>query len=63
MARKAEATFTATVFHQAPAVDGVAQFNVVGSVSGNYDSCWQQAKAITRFPVIQFKEIHHGQKC
>ena len=63
MARKAEAQFVATVFHQAPAHDGQAQLSVVGSVSGNHDSCWHQAKAITKFPVIQFKEIHHGQKC
>ena len=63
MARKAEATFTATVFHQAPAHDGQAQLSVVGSVSGTHGECWTQAKAITKFPVIQFKEIHHGQKC
>ena len=63
MARKAEAQFVATVFHQAPAHDGVAQLSVVGSVSGTHGECWQQAKAITKFPVIQFKEIYHGQKC
>ena len=63
MARKAEAVFTATVFHQAPAHDGQAQLSVVGSASGTHAEIWQQAKAITKFPVIQFKEIHHGQKC
>ena len=63
MDRKAEAQFVATVFHQAPAIDGVAQLSVVGSVSGNYESCWQQSKALVKFPVLQFKEIHHGQKC
>ena len=63
MARKTEAVFTATVFRQSPAVDGVAQLSVVGSVSGNYESCWQQSKELVRFPVLQLKEIHHGQKC
>lgn len=63
MARKAEATFTATVFHQAPAIDGVAQLSVVGSVSGTHGECWTQAKALVKFPVLQMKEIHHGQKC
>ena len=57
MARKTEALFVATVFHQAPAVDGVAQLSVVGSVKGTHAECWQQAKAITKYPVIQFKEI------
>ena len=63
MARKVEAQFVATVFQQSPAVEGVAQLSVVGSVSGTHGECWTQAKAIARFPVIQFKEIHHGQKC
>ena len=63
MARKAEAQFVATVFRQSPAVDGVAQLSVVGSVSGTHAECWKQAKAITRFPVIQFRELNHGQKC
>ena len=63
MARKAEAQFVATVFRQSPAVDGVAQFSVAGSVSGTHGECWRQAKAITKFPVIQFKEVNHGQKC
>ena len=62
MARKAEAQFVATVFHQAPAHDGQAQLSVVGSVSGTHAECWQQAKAITKFPVIQFRELNHGQK-
>lgn len=59
MARKTEALFVATVFHQAPAIDGVAQLSVVGSVSGTHDECWKQAKEMTRFPVIQFKEVNH----
>ena len=63
MARKAEAQFVATVFHQAPAHDGLAQFNVVGSVFGTHSECWTQAKALVKFPVLQMKEIHHGQKC
>ena len=63
MARKTEALFVATVFQQSPAHDGVAQLSVVGSVKGTHAECWQQAKAITRFPVIQFQEVHHGKKC
>lgn len=59
MARKTEALFVATVFQQSPAVEGVAQFSVVGSVKGTHSECWQQAKAICRFPVIQFKEVNH----
>jgi hypothetical protein len=54
MARKAEATFTATVFHQSPAADGVAQLSVVGKVYGTCQQCWDDAKKLTRFPVLEF---------
>jgi hypothetical protein len=55
--------YQATVEQQHPAVDGVANLSVVGHVAGTYESCWQQAKEITKFPVIQFRELNHGQKC
>lgn len=51
--------YTATVFRQAPAVNEQAQFHVVGQAAGTHDEIWQQAKVMTQFPVIQFKEIQH----
>lgn len=54
MNRKAEARFVATVFHQAPAVNEQAQLSVVGSVEGTHAECWKQAKAITKYPVLEF---------
>lgn len=60
MARKAEAQFVATVFRQDPATDGAVNFCVVGSVSGTHGECWSQAKEITKFPVIQFKEVNNA---
>ena len=63
MRRKTEPLFTATVFRQLPAEQEQANLSVVGRVIGTYYECWQQAKAITQSPVIQFKEIRHGQKC
>ena len=57
MNRKAVKHYTATVFRQAPAVNEQAQFTVVGRVAGTHDEIWQQAKAMTQFPVIQFKEV------
>ena len=55
--------FEGTVFKQHPAQSENALFSVVGHVFGSHDECWTQAKAMTKFPVIQFKEIHHGTKC
>lgn len=55
--------FEATVEQQLPAVDGVAVFRVVGHAFGTHDECWKQGKAMTKFPVIQFKELHHGTQC
>ena len=57
MVRKAAKNYTATVFLQAPAINEVAQLSVVGKVSGTYNECWAQAKEMTQFPVIQFKEM------
>ena len=55
--------YSATVEQQHPAMDGVANLIVVGQTFGTHDECWNAAKAMTKFPVIQFKEVHHGQKC
>lgn len=57
MNRKAVKHYTATVFRQAPAVHEQAQFTVVGRVAGTHEQCWQQAKEITEFPVLEFKEV------
>lgn len=51
--------YTATVFRQAPAINEQAQFTVVGLVAGTHDQCWQQAKEITAYPVLEFKEVQH----
>lgn len=59
MARETVKHYTATVFRQAPAIQEVAQFHVVGQVAGTHDECWTQAKVMTQYPVIQFKEIQH----
>ncbi len=52
--------FKATVYRQAPAIEGVAQLFVVGHVSGSHEDCWQQAKEITAFPVLELKEVQGG---
>ena len=59
MARETVKHYTATVSRQAPAVNEQATFIVVGRVAGSHDECWQQAKEITAFPVLEFKEIQH----
>ncbi len=59
MARETVKHYTATVFRQAPAVNEQAQFTVVGRVAGSHDECWQQAKEITAYPVLEFKEVQH----
>ena len=51
--------YTAVVFRQAPAVNEQAQFTVVGRVAGSHDECWQQAKALVQYPVLQFSEVQH----
>lgn len=58
--------YSATVEQQLPAQNEVAQLRVVGHVTGDHEQCWQQAKKMTRFPVITFREIkdaHHGTQC
>lgn len=49
--------FKATVYRQAPAIEGVAQFTVVGHVAGTHEECWQQGKALVQYPVLQFSEV------
>lgn len=56
---KPQKHYTATVFRQAPAINEQAQFTVVGRVAGTHDQCWQQAKEITAYPVLEFKEVQH----
>ena len=55
--------FEAVVERQDPARNEVAQLTVVGQTFGSYEQCWNAAKKMTRFPVITFKEIHHGTQC
>ncbi len=52
--------YTATVFRQAPAVHEQAQFFVVGRVAGTHEQCWQQAKALVQYPVLQFSEVQNA---
>ena len=51
MARKAEATFTATVFHQAPAVDGVAQFSEL------VRDAWGRLIALVQFDGVEHTAV------
>ena len=49
--------YSATVEQQLPAQNEVAQLRVVGSVTGDHEECWQQAKRITQHPILTFREI------
>ncbi len=55
--------FKAVVEKQLPAVDGVAQFIVVGECFGSYQEVWAASKKMCRFPVITMKDVYHGQEC
>lgn len=55
--------FEAVVEEQHPARNEVAQLTVVGRCFGSHEEVWQAAKKMTRFPVITFKEVHHGTQC
>lgn len=46
--------FEAKVFRQEPAINEVAQLIFVGSVFGDHDTCWSQAKKLTKHPVLEF---------
>jgi len=52
--------FKATVYRQAPAIEGVAQFTVVGHVAGTHEECCKQGKEITAYPVLELKEVQGG---
>jgi len=51
--------FLAVVEQQHPAENECAILRVVGSVAGTHEECWQQAKRITPFPILTFKEVNH----
>ena len=48
--------FIAIVEKQYPAQSECADLRVVGSVAGTREQCWQQAKRITPFAILTFKE-------
>lgn len=54
--------FEAKVFRQEPAINEVAQFTHLGYAFGTHDECWQQAKTMTRHPILEMKEISHAAK-
>ena len=49
--------YQATVEKQHPATDGVANLIVVGIVRGTHDQCWKEAKKLTKFPVMEFRNV------
>ena len=51
--------FQAVVEKQYPAQNECAILRVVGHVAGTHDECWQQAKRITTFPILTFKELQN----
>jgi len=51
--------FIAVVEQQHSAENECAILRVVGSVAGTHEQCWQQAKRITPFPILTFKEVNH----
>ena len=51
--------FIAIVEKQYPAQSECADLRVVGHAYGTHDECWQQAKRITPFPILTFKEVNH----
>ena len=51
--------FIAIVEQQHPAENECAILRVVGSVAGTHEECWSQAKRITPFPILTFKEVNH----
>lgn len=52
--------FIATVEQQFPAQNEVAILRVVGSVAGTHEECWSQAKRITMYPILTFKEVQQN---
>ena len=36
------------------------RFVEVGKVSGTYSECWEQAKKLVSFPIMEFKEVYRG---
>lgn len=48
--------FIAVVEQQHPAQNECAILRVVGHASGTYEQVWSQAKNMTAYPVITFKE-------
>ena len=48
--------FIAIVEQQLPAQSECAILRVVGSVAGTHEQCWSQAKRITMYPILTFKE-------
>ena len=51
--------FIAKVERQYPAQNEVAVLRVVGHVSGTHAECWQQAKQLTEFPILEFRSLNH----
>ena len=41
-------------------LDHTANLKEVGKVTGSWEECWKQAKEMVPFPVVEFKEVHHG---
>jgi hypothetical protein len=60
---KPQQQFKAVVEKQLPAVDGVAQFIVVGECFGSYQEVWAASKKMCRYPVITMREIQNGTQC
>jgi hypothetical protein len=56
---KAMKLWTAIVEKQYPAVDETPVFKVIGCVVGTYSECWKEAKKLTPWPVLQFKEVRN----
>ncbi len=41
--------------------DYSASLELVGTVWGSYNQCWEQAKGLCKFPILELKETDHGQ--